>query len=262
MSAMSVRLAKHLKGFDLDVGWAVGDGFTVLFGYSGAGKSLTLSMLAGTMKPDSGRIVLDGAVLCDTAARVWVPAQKRRIGYVAQNAQLFPHMTVRGNVEYALGGGFVRRRRAHAMELLDRLKVADLAEKRPDQISGGQKQRCALARALALEPRAMLLDEPLSALDLPVRVETRQLLREVQRETGVPFVMVTHDLYEACTLADTLVVYSGTGAVQVGSPRELVGDPATPEIRKLLHAMELPESVFGPKHAGRIVPLDRQESVA
>jgi len=148
------------------------------------------------------------------------------------------------------------------MTLLDRLDVAALADKRPDQISGGQKQRCALARALALEPRALLLDEPLSALDLPVRVEMRRLLRDVQRESGVPFVMVTHDLYEACTLADTLVVYSGTGAVQVGSPRELIGDPGTPEIRRLLHAMELPESVFGQKHVGQLVPLNRQESVA
>jgi len=257
-----VRLAKRLKGFDLDIGWSVDAGFTVLFGYSGAGKSLTLSMLAGTMRPDSGRVVLDGATLCDTDEHIWVPPQRRGIGYVAQNAQLFPHMTIRGNVEYALGSWPGRGRRARAMTLLDRLDVAALADKRPDQISGGQKQRCALARALALEPRALLLDEPLSALDLPVRVEMRRLLRDVQRESGVPFVMVTHDLYEACTLADTLVVYSGTGAVQVGSPRELIGDPGTPEIRRLLHAMELPESVFGQKHVGQLVPLNRQESVA
>lgn len=262
MSGLSVTLRKRLPGFDLDVGWAVGGGFTVLFGYSGAGKSLTLSMIAGTLKPDEGRVVLDNTTLCDRRAGVWVRPQQRRIGYVSQAAQLFPHMTVLGNVEYALKAVPRKARRQRAAEMLERLQVAELASRRPDQLSGGQKQRCALARALAPEPRALLLDEPLSALDLPLRVEMRELLRQVQRDSGVPFVMVTHDLIEACALADTLVVYSGTGAVQVGSPKELVGDPATPEIKRLLRAMDLPDLVFDRKGAGRIVALDRKEHVA
>ena len=262
MSGLSVNLTKRLPGFTLDVGWVVRDGFTVLFGYSGAGKSLTLSMIAGTMKPDSGRVVLGDATLCDVGAGLWVPPQQRRIGYVSQSAQLFPHMTVLGNVEYALRATPRRERRRRAVELLERLRVGDLGDKRPGQLSGGEKQRCALARALALEPRALLLDEPLSALDLPLRVEMRDLLRDVQRNSGVPFVMVTHDLYEACTLADTLVVYSGTGVVQVGTPRELVGDPATPEIHRLLRAMEVPDSVFDRQHAGKLIPIDRKEHVA
>jgi molybdate transport system ATP-binding protein len=262
MSALSVTLRKKLPGFDLDVGWAVRTGFTVLFGYSGAGKSLTLSMIAGTLRPDEGRVVLGGESMCDTKAGVWIPPQKRRIGYVSQGSQLFPHMTVAGNVEYALKSAPRRQRRARAMELLERLRVVELADKRPHELSGGQKQRCALARALALEPQALLLDEPLSALDVPIRVEMRELLRTVQRDTGVPFVMVTHDLIEACTLADTLVVYSGTGAVQVGSPAELVGNPATPEIRKLLHAMEVPEAVLDQMRAPRLVTSRREEHVA
>jgi molybdate transport system ATP-binding protein len=262
MSALSVTLRKRLPGFDLDVGWAVRDGFTVLFGYSGAGKSLTLSMIAGTLRPDEGRVVLGGETMCDTRSGVWVAPQRRRIGYVPQAAQLFPHMTVRGNVEFALKNAPRAERSRRVDGLLERLSVADLAEKRPHQLSGGQRQRCALARALAVEPKALLLDEPLTALDLPIRVETRELLREVQRDSGVPFVMVTHDLHEACAIADTLVVYSGTGAVQVGTPRELVGDPSTPEIRRLLRAVELPGSVFDQKPAGRFVPLDRKEHVA
>lgn len=258
MNALSVTLRTSFPEFALDVGWVVRDGFTVLFGYSGAGKSLTLSMIAGTLKPDHGRVTLGGTTLCDTSAGVWVPPQQRRIGYVSQAAQLFPHMSVLGNVEYALKHLARKDRRARAIEVLERLRVAELAQRRPRELSGGQIQRCALARALALEPRALLLDEPLSALDIPFRVEMRELLRTVQRESGVPFVMVTHDLIEACTLADTLVVYSGTGAVQVGSPRELIGDPATPEIRRLLHAIEVPETVFD----RNVTTLERKEHVA
>lgn len=266
MSGLAVSIKARVPGFALDTGWAVRDGFTVLFGYSGAGKSLTLSAIAGTLRPDSGHIRLCGRTLFDSAARLWVPPQDRCIGYVPQHAQLFPHMTVRGNVEYALKGVAGPERRARVAELLDRLHISPLAEKRPHQLSGGQRQRAALARALAPRPRALLLDEPFSALDLPIRVEMRELVREVQRDLGVPVVMVTHDLYEACSLADTLVVYSGTGVVQVGAARELIGNPATPEIRRLLHAMEVPESVFGEtartRDRGQVIPFNRKEHVA
>ena len=263
MSGLSVTLKKRLPGFDLDVGWSVRNGFTVLFGYSGSGKSLTLSMIAGTTAPESGRVVLGGETLTDTSARIQVPTALRRIGYVAQNAALFPHMSVAANVEYALGRRVPRsRRREQALDLLDRFRVADLAEKRPHQISGGQQQRAALARALATRPRALLLDEPLSALDLPIRVEMHEVLRQAQRDSGIPFVMVTHDLHEAANLADTLVVYSGTGVVQTGPPADLLGDPGTPEIRRLLHAVELPLGIFAEEPAGRLVPLDRREHVA
>jgi len=261
MSALSLHLTARLPGFTLETGWAVPGGFTVLFGYSGAGKSLTLSAIAGTLRPDSGRIVLSGRTLFDSVAGVWTPPQQRRIGYVPQNAQLFPHMTVRRNLEFALKNVSRTERADRVAELLDRFRIIDLAEKRPHALSGGQRQRAVLARALAADPAALLLDEPLSALDLPVRVEMRELLREVQRDLGVPMVMVTHDLYEACALADTLVVYSGTGAVQVGRPHELLGDPATPEIRRLLHAVELPESALA-RPARLHIVADRKESVA
>lgn len=244
MNGIAVDLRKQLPGFALDVTWEVQDGFSVLFGYSGAGKSLTLSMIAGTMRPDSGRVVVAGQTFVDTDAGVFVPPQRRRIGYISQHGDLFPHMTVRGNIEYALKGVPKPERTRRVSELLESLRIADLAEKRPGQISGGQKQRAALARALAPRPCALLFDEPLSALDLPIRIEIRKLLRSVQRDLGVPVIMVTHDLYEACTLAHTLIVYSGTGHVQVGSPRDVVNDPSTPEIGRLLHAMELPGDIF------------------
>lgn len=266
MSALEFSVRAHLPGFTLDVGWAVRGGFTVLFGYSGAGKSLSLSAIAGTLRPDSGHIRLGARTLFDSAAGLWVPPQERRIGYVPQSAQLFPHMSVRRNVEYALKGVARSERNDRVAKMLDLLRITPFAEKLPHQLSGGQRQRGALARALVSRPEALLLDEPFSALDLPVRVEMRELLLEVQHDTGVPVVMVTHDLYEACALADTLVVYSGTGDVQVGGPRELIGDPATPEIRRLLHAMDVPDSVFERRRqgmkTGRVIPLNRKEHVA
>jgi len=241
---ISVRLAKRVPGFELDTAWDVRGGFTVLFGYSGAGKSLTMSLLTGTLRPDFGWVRVGAECLVDTRAGHWVPPQGRRFGYVSQSAELFPHMSVRRNIEYALKGVHRRARGARVDELLDAMHIAELAEKLPHQISGGQRQRAALARALAPRPRALLLDEPFSALDLPVRVEMRALLRQVQQDQAIPVVMVTHDLYEACALADTMVVYSGTGVVQVGSPRELLRDPGTPEIRRLLHAVEVPDPLL------------------
>jgi molybdate transport system ATP-binding protein len=264
MSGVSVNLRTKLPGFELDVGWAAPPGFTVLFGYSGAGKSLTLSSIAGTLRPDFGRVQVGADTFFDSRTGAWVAPQNRRVGLVTQNAQLFPHMTVRRNIAYALKGVSRAEREERIGELLGRLQIEPLADKYPHQLSGGQRQRAALARAMAPRPRILLLDEPLSALDLPVRVEMRDLLREMQRELDVPVVMVTHDLYEAAELADTLVVYSGEGAVQVGGVEELVNDPATPAIRRLLHSVELPASVLlGPgKSLGRVLPMTRKEHVA
>ncbi len=262
VAALALSLQAELPGFTLDVGWAAPEGFTVLFGYSGAGKSLTLGAIAGTWRPASGRVRLGARTLFDSRTGTWVRPQDRRIGYVPQNAQLFPHMTVRGNLTFALGRTPRAERDVRIAELLDRFRIAELAEKHPHSLSGGQRQRAALARAIASRPEALLLDEPLSALDLPVRVEMRDLLCTLQRELQIPVVMVTHDLYEACELADTLVVYSGTGAVQAGPPRELLGDPATPEIERLLHAARLPDSLFDRKRSGDVIPLHRKEHVA
>jgi molybdate transport system ATP-binding protein len=242
----------------------VPDGFTVLFGYSGAGKSLTLASIAGIRRPDAGHVRIGAETFFDSATGTWVPPQRRRVGYVTQSAQLFPHMTVAGNIGYALVGASRAKRVARTAELLGHLRIAELADKYPHQLSGGQRQRAALARALAPRPRVLLLDEPLSALDLPVRVEMRALLRETQRELGVPVVMVTHDLHEAAALADTLVVYSGDGVVQVGGVRELIGDPSTPEIRRLLRCVDLPASALegGGGQPGNVVPMVRKEHVA
>lgn len=244
MSTLSVRVAHRLPGFDLDVAWRSSNGFTVLFGYSGAGKSLTLAAITGVLRPDVGRITLGERVLVDSTAGIFVPAQQRRLGYVPQGSALFPHMTVARNIDYALKGHTPTQRIERVEEMLTALGIVHLRDRLPVDLSGGERQRAALARALAPSPRALLLDEPFSALDLPVRAEMRELLRAVRREYEIPVILVTHDLYEACALAETLVVYSGTGVVQVGSPRELLADPGTPEIRRLLHAVDVPPQVF------------------
>lgn len=250
MTGFSLRVRKRLPGFDLDIGWRSPSGFTVLFGYSGSGKSLTLGMLTGTLRPDEGRVMLGDEVLCDIADGCFVAPQRRGFGYVSQASELFPHLSVRGNVGFGLHRLSRAERTDRVDEMLADFGLETLASKRPSELSGGQRQRAALARALAPRPRALLLDEPLSALDLPVRAEMRELLRTVQRRQDIPVVMVTHDLYEAALLADSLVVYAGNGVVQTGSPAELVADPGTPEIRRLLHSMELPPAVLNPQAIG------------
>lgn len=234
MSHLAVRLAKELPGFSLDVAWDSRAGVTVLFGCSGAGKSLTLAMIAGLARPDRGAVRLGDRVFEDTTSGIRVPPQRRDLGYVSQGAELFPHMTVRANVEYGLPGWARASRRERAAEMLAALGVESLADRRPSEISGGQRQRVALARALARRPKLLLLDEPFSGLDLPVRRDMRALVRGIRRDLDVPIVLVTHDLEEAEALADTLVVYSSGGVVHYGCPRDLIGDPGTPEVRRLL----------------------------
>lgn len=236
---LSVSIKKRLDGFFLDAAWSMGSELAVLFGRSGAGKSLTLKSIAGLMKPDEGRIVSDGLVLLDVEAGVDLPPQKRRFGYVFQDLALFPHMSVRGNIEYGLHGKAVggpgKDWAAGKVEgMLDAFGLGRLGDKRPDEISGGQRQRVALARALVGRPQALLLDEPFSALDAPLRAEMGSLLMEIRREFCIPVVLVTHDLQEACELAGRLIVYHGGRVVQSGPPEEVVSSPAGQEVASLL----------------------------
>lgn len=250
MRGIRVRLQKRLCDFELDAQWEVDPGFTVLFGYSGAGKSITLSMISGTMRPDSGWVIVDDVTYSDSRTDEFMPPHRRQVGFVSQVADLFPHLSVRANIEYGLFGLTKAARADRARQMLEAFQISELAEKRPLEISGGQHQRAALARALAPEPRLLLLDEPMSALDLPIRIEMRELLKHVQREYQVPIVMVTHDLSEAVELADTMVVYSGRGHVQTGTPDEILSAPETPEIERLLRcAAVFPESVHEPVQA-------------
>lgn len=231
---LDVNVKKRLDGFDLQVSFQAAPGLSVFFGDSGAGKTLTLRMIAGLLRPDEGRVTFGGEVLYDQSTRVWVRPQKRRIGFVFQHESLFPHLTVQNNILFGGRGLGKAKSRERANELLRRLSLEKLADKAPGEISGGQKQRVALARTLMQEPRALLLDEPFSALDLLNRKKMRECLAQVMRELSIPVILVTHDLVEALTLADQLLIVDDGRIVQQGPPEEIVTHPANDHVAALV----------------------------
>jgi molybdate transport system ATP-binding protein len=240
--------------FTLDVAVPAGAGEVVaVLGPNGAGKSTLLRAVAGLLAVDSGRIELDGTVLDDPARRVFVPPEQRRIGVVFQDHRLFPHLRVLDNVAFGLRARGVARApaRAAAARWLRRLDLAELARRRPGQLSGGQAQRVALARALAWEPAALLLDEPLAALDVQTRAEVQGELREHLAGFGGPTLLVTHDPIEALLLAARIVVLERGRVVQQGTPAEITSRPATPYVARLVGM-----NLYAGRAAGGVVALD------
>jgi molybdate transport system ATP-binding protein len=230
----SVEIKKRLPEFTLDVAWSAGDGVAVLFGPSGAGKTLTLQCLAGLIRPDAGRIVVDDRVLFDSAASVDLPPQQRRVGYVFQGYALFPHLTVGQNVAFGLRDRPRAERLARAAEVMERLGLGGLAHRRTGELSGGQRQRVALARALAIDPALLLLDEPLSALDAPLRRSLRDELRTILSGWGTAAVLVTHDFTEAYQVADRIVIYESGRVIQSAPRAELLWQPASEAVARIM----------------------------
>lgn len=208
--SLKVNIEKRLASFNLSVQIEVGAEILVLFGPSGAGKTQTLNAIAGLTTPDAGEITLDGTVFFrspETAGKqpsINLPARKRRVGYVFQQYALFPHLSALDNVSYALWRQPRARQRAEA--LLDRMRLAELANRYPHELSGGQQQRVAIARALAMEPRVLLLDEPFSALDSEIRTQLHQDLLRLQAEAELIVLYVTHNLEDAYTVGHRLAV--------------------------------------------------------
>jgi molybdate transport system ATP-binding protein len=231
---LEVALALQVPGFELDVEWSAGGGVAVLFGPSGAGKTLTLQCLAGLIRPHAGRIVVDGHVFFDSATGVNVPAQERRIGYVFQGYALFPHLTVADNVGFGLRDRPRAEQTRRVGATLDKLGLADLGRRYPRDLSGGQRQRVALGRALAIDPALLLLDEPLSALDAPLRRALRDDLRALLSDVGTAAVVVTHDFTEAYRLADRIVVYDAGRVVQAAPRAELLWQPASESVARIM----------------------------
>ncbi len=239
---LRVNLQHRLGNFRLSVDFQVPLNLTVLFGFSGAGKSLTLRSLAGLLHPEHGSISIDEQVLFDSASGIDLPPQERRVGYVPQHYALFPHLTIVENILFALprqahwpgDRKIYSPHKARLHELLVALELEGLERRYPATLSGGQQQRVALARALMAEPRLLLLDEPFNALDVSVRERLRDTLRQFQRHFAVPIVLVTHDHTEVQQLADQVVVLQQGQVAQVGSVQEIFLSPATPTVARLV----------------------------
>ena len=212
------REVKALQNVSLEI--ASGE-FIVLLGPSGCGKTTLLRSIAGFEEIDSGFISLGGKKIDHLAPNI------RPVNTVFQSYALFPHMSVLDNVEYGLKVKKIGKeeRRTRAMKALERVKLNGYESRKPSQLSGGQRQRVALARALVNEPKVLLLDEPLGALDLKLRHEMQVELKELQRDIGITFIFVTHDQEEALTMADRIAVFNAGNIVQMGSPREIYEEP-------------------------------------
>jgi molybdate transport system ATP-binding protein len=216
------RVARDARGFALDVEFDAPPGVTILFGPSGSGKSTALAAIAGLVRPNAGRIALGDEAWFDAEARIERPVHRRHVAFVFQSLALFPHMTAAQNVAYGMAGGLDRpAKRDRARAMLDRLHVVHLADRKPPTFSGGEAQRVALARALATSPRAVLLDEPFSALDRELRRELVADVRTTLRGLGVPVIHVTHQRHEARALGDRLVVLDKGRVARVGPVDEL-----------------------------------------
>ncbi len=236
---VSLSITKHLPGFTLDVSWEADEPVVALFGPSGAGKTLTLHCLSGLVRPDRGRVVLNGRVFFDSMSGVDLPPQSRRLGYVFQGYALFPHLTVEKNVAFGLKDRPREERASRTRLVLERLGLTGLERRSPRDLSGGQQQRVALGRALAVDPDLLLLDEPLSALDAPLRRQLREELGRIIREWGKATVLVTHDLAEAYQLADRVVVYESGRVLQTAPKSELLWQPTSERVARLIGVRNL-----------------------
>jgi ABC-type sulfate/molybdate transport systems ATPase subunit len=225
---LSVELTVPLRSYALELTLDVGQATVALVGPSGAGKSTVLRAIAGLAHPADGTIALGDEVWYSRERQIDLPPEDRPVGLVFQEYALFPHMTVRRNVSY---GGKER-----VDELLERLRIAELANAKPGGLSGGERQRVALARALARGPRVLLLDEPLSALDAHTKATVRAELRELLRELELPTLLVTHDFEDAAVLADRVGVIVDGRLVQLDTPARLVASPANPFVAHLTGA--------------------------
>ena len=224
--SLHVDIRKRLGSFTLDVRFDAENGITSLLGASGCGKSMTLKCIAGIEKPDEGRIELDGTVLFDSAQKINLPPQKRRVGYLFQNYALFPNMTVRQNI--LCGPNREKDRGVREERLRDMLRMMQLEgmeERKPAQLSGGQQQRVALARILVNDPQILLLDEPFSALDSNLRDSLKVELRDLLKRFGREVLMVTHDRNEAYNMIREIAVMDGGRLLTVKPTKALFADP-------------------------------------
>ncbi|SFM68118.1 molybdenum ABC transporter ATP-binding protein [Shimia aestuarii] len=223
--SLFVKVKQKVEGFDLDVDFEAPTGATVLFGASGSGKTTLINAVAGLSRGSVGRVAVDDWVLQDSAAGIWLPPHKRRLGYVFQEGRLFPHMSVKQNLAY--GQRFAPK--DGAVSELDKvvhmLGIEPLLGRRPGMLSGGEKQRVAIGRALLARPRLILADEPLAALDEARKAEIMPYFERLRDEADVPILYVSHSMGEVARLATTVVALERGRVSRVGPAAEVLGDP-------------------------------------
>ena len=235
---LRARLRARIGGRPIEVELDTEPGTLVLVGPNGAGKTSVLRLLLGVLPAQSAQIAVADEVLVDTARGIELPVEARRLGYVPQHYALFPHLTVRENVSFAVRSatGSGAEADARVETALRELGALPLAERRPRALSGGEKQRVALARALSIRPRALLLDEPLAALDVHARREVRAFLVETLARLALPTLVITHDPADARALGARIAVLEAGQITQVGRWDELAARPATPFVREFVRS--------------------------
>jgi len=224
MSAiLEVDIEHRLGAFALDIHFRSGRGLTALLGRSGAGKTSVVNVIAGLVRPERGRIVVDGSVLIDTARGIRAPAHRRRVGYVFQEDRLFPHLTVRQNLLFGRWFAPGPAPAARLDDVVDLLGIGTLLDRRPGRLSGGEKQRVAIGRALLASPRLLLMDEPLASLDARRKDEIFPYIERLRDQAGVPIVYVSHAVGEVTRLANTIVLITDGRVRAVGPLQEVMG---------------------------------------
>jgi molybdenum ABC transporter ATP-binding protein len=260
---LDVDVALRRGALDLEVALGVQDGEALaIVGPSGAGKTTLLRIVAGLERPDRGRVACGDEVWFDGAAGVALAPDRRRCGLVFQHYALFEHLSARDNVAYGLFALPRAERRRRAEELLERFGLARRVQARPADLSGGERQRVAVARALAPSPRALLLDEPLSALDARTRAAAGRELAAVLAQAGIPVVLVTHDVEEAATLATRIGVLDAGRLVQVGAAAELAAEPASALVADLTGAVVLTGAARAAENGLTTIALDGGGEIA
>ena len=245
------RLASEERDFALDLEFQATPGFTILFGASGAGKTTVLDCVAGLVMPEAGRITVGERVLLDTEKHVDVPVAKRRVGYVFQDLALFPHYTVEQNVRYGLSHLTSRERQQRAKKILSAFRINLLAKRRPKEISGGERQRVALARTLVTNPEVLLLDEPLAALDAATKIRIVDDLRAWNEAHSIPILYVTHSRDEVFALGERVLVLDGGRILAQGTPHEVFAAPTQETVAQLAGFENILDATVESLHADR-----------
>jgi len=232
---LTVNLQKKYNNFQTDIRFSAGCGITVLFGRSGCGKTTALKMIAGLIKPDDGVIRFDEEVIFHKSTKINQSPQQRRFGFVYQEHALFPHLNIVENIAFGAKSLDKQARLAAAMQKISSFRLDGQEKKYPHEISGGQQQRAAIARAIIGKPRLLLLDEPFSAIDSPNRLNMRECLKRVILKLNLPVILVTHDLNEAFSIGSQIIILENGHIVQQGTPQEIVQNPACSEVKELIH---------------------------